>query len=145
MKRSKKIWIVCAALAVVVVLCAFALLYRPVPYRFLEGSRYVKTEYARQADIDFAVRSYRVRGTVDSVAKRAQLELTPQDGWRLPRRYPDGSVQFGNGDIGVNITTKEIYVEPEFEPMAEVPGTVYVTIDEEATFIDRVLVWIHNR
>jgi len=145
MRRRKKLWIVCAALAVVVALCAFTLLYRPVPYRFLEGSRYVKTVIFS----DMASRRYIVRGTVNSVTARALEELTPQDGWKSDS-VSDGPVLISKPRSRVSVFIGAKLGGPAFFPPGEPwirnqPGTVSVIVTEPTTLFDRFLVWLESR
>jgi hypothetical protein len=145
MKRRKKIWITCAAMVVVVVLCALALLSRPVPYRFLEGSRYEGTEVynAPGTSTYYFIRYYRMRGTVDPVAGKAQAELTPQDGWMLDR-HPGGDVQFCKTGHVVLITAYETPYAAERVRFTYVPGAVLIRVFAPATFADRVIAWFED-
>ena len=141
MKRRKKLWIACAALAVVVALCAGALLYRPVPYRFLEGSRYEKTDVDMHRLRVGTYRAYRVNGTMSSVTARAKSELAPQDGWEV--YYVDHQVTFKQGDNWV-LLTSGLATAQEWFP--DEPGTVsVVVIVEKPTFIGRLHAWLENR
>jgi hypothetical protein len=139
-KRRKKLWIACVALAGVVALCALALLYRPVPYRFLEGSRYVKSEYWVDGGDEATYSFYRLHGTVDSVFERASAELSPQNGWQVIWR--EGEAEIGTGDKWLWIAPYWTTAEGTFP---KEPGTVYVVVEVETRPLDRFLRWLDSR
>lgn len=145
MKRFKKVWIVCAALAVVVALCAFALLNRPVPYRFLEGSHYEKTEIVPilLEEHDVAMREYRVQGSLDAVAERAIAELRPADGWQHERARNYVHITNSNQEDLLTLTC----LSPQERQDGGLPArsdTVWVYIVRPATPMDRFLVWMQS-
>ncbi len=98
MKRRKKIWIACAALAVVVVLSAFALHYRPVPYEFLRdaipvsaGSNIVERSWGPVRYL--SIQRFLIDDSLASVADRSMNELTTEDGWEWRGSISDGKIE----------------------------------------------------
>ncbi len=153
MKRRKKLWIACAALGVVVALCAFALLYRPVPYKFLDGASLVgvsnKSTYLSLSSTtalappmkELTTYRYAFEGSFESVTAIARKELTAQDHWR-----------WSGGDDGLMLATAWNGVEERSVAIydsGKTPGTenprVHVTVTKPTSPLDRVLAWMHNR
>lgn len=143
-RRRKKVWIACTVLAVVWVLYAFALLYRPIPYRFLEGTREAKREVVDGPKGDATLLSFKVRGTMDALVAKAQEELNPEDGWSL-RRVGTSEVHIENGDRAVIIDALGGIWATENGRIPLERGTVHVTVVEMATPLDRVREWLHHR
>ena len=144
MKRRKKLWIACAALAVVVGLCAFALLYRQRPYRFLDGAELNRVGISRyglwyppgRSPHDYACYEYKMTGTVQSVAAEAQSDLDPYDGWvwNLPS---DASAVNRAEDAWVSIQVPKA--------TSSNSSGVKVVVCGRATAYDRFQEWLHNR
>lgn len=136
-----------AALAVVVALCSFALLYRPVPYRFLEGSHYEKTEIVNLFWLgakDAASQEYRVQGPLDAVVEVAIAELRPADGWQHDRRSNYLYISSSKQEDLLTLTC----LSPQERQVGGSPArsdTVWVYIVRPATPIDRFLAWIQSR
>ncbi len=132
----------CAAGAVVVALCAFALLSRPASYRFLEASRYEMTEVDRGiGGPGQAYRYFSVPGTIESVTSMVAKELRKEDGWQL---YRTGDiVQFSNAGIPTVVgVAPRAHV---FGSRADEPRTVIIIVVEPATLSDRVLARLQGR
>ncbi|MEX2244048.1 MAG: hypothetical protein WD716_09420 [Fimbriimonadaceae bacterium] len=136
MNRRKKLWIACAAvgalaLVCVVVLVVLALTYNPRPYRFLEGATYTgiyievfETE-PNEAHLD-----YRIIDSPEAVAARMDSELTKDAGWS---RRKDGEFYFYvRGDISVAMGPMN------FADEVPGPGPVEIVIQRPATPIDNV-------
>jgi hypothetical protein len=140
-KRRKKLWIVCAALAVVVALCAFALLYRTVPYKFLEGSKLDKIVLA-EGDLSdgtwgaWTIRVYISNKPADIVLAAARKELDPADGWVIEEHPAVVSFRRDKTDEAINVGS----VNSRKHPLTGGAGVFTRT-----TLQDRVLVWLHNR
>jgi hypothetical protein len=150
MKRRKKLWIACVALAAVVVLCAFALLYQPVPYRFLEGALLEPYEqfwtppkvWIRPGE---TVVSYRLTGTVEDTVEKAQDELTPAEGWDLnvTNLHAQFSLWHESDRTQLTFFLLDRYPEDRY-PMADGPYCV-VTVVRPASLIDQLLSRLHLR
>ena len=147
MKRRKKLWIACAALAVVVALCTFALLYRPAPpYRFLDGAVLDRFEvrtvppYAVPAGprllpkrVTFS--AYKVTGTVESVTKAAAKELPAMDGWV----WVSSNLAEHPGQRGwITFVTAN-------DATGDEAAHVWVKIQRDTTFLDQLFVWSHKK
>ncbi len=149
MKRRKKLWIAGAALAVVVMLCALALLFRPKPYDFLNGARlvgvssdraYVSLGTTTALALPMKERTtyrYTLERDFESVTVAAGRELTKQDDWVWSA--PDGlmvaTAWNRTGDDSVAI----------YESGGEERKRVHVTVTVPTSTLDRVLTWLHNR
>jgi hypothetical protein len=143
MKRRKKLWIAFAALTVVVMLCAAALFYRPVPYRFLHETRpdYIRT--AGHSVIPTSAREYtayiyRVEGSVEAIAAEAHKELTDEAGWAWSR-------QFGY-EVGWQPRREEsVVIQTDTELSASGGPCVTVIIEHPTALLDRFRQWLHDR
>jgi hypothetical protein len=142
MKLRNRRWVVCATLAVVVALCALALLSRRAPYRFLGASRYEMTEVHRGiGGPGQAYRYFSVPGTVESVTAMVAKELRNEDGWQLYRT--GDTVQFSNAGIPTVVgVAPRAHV---FGRRADEPRTVIIIVVEPATLSDRVLTRLQGR
>ncbi len=147
-KRRKKIWIACAALAVVVALCAFALFYRSSPYQFLRGATLVSIDVASEPfsiprPPDRTYFKYRLRGAFAGVVAAAREELAPKDGWE--EWTQDEYSLLTHDDRGeVIVATKGAWGSKK-DRFAYEPGTIQVLVVRPTTTLDRVLAWMHNR
>jgi hypothetical protein len=142
-KQRKKLWIACAALVVVVALCAAALLYQPVPYRFLEGSQYLGNEIVGYAGTERTHHAYRVHGTFDSVVESARLELTPKEGWSV-HVYPKAvELKKARKIVAILDDTPGRLTGQGSSP--DVRETVHVGVSEPTTLLDRVLSWMSGK
>ena len=151
MKRRKKLWIASAALAVVVALCALALLYRQVPYRFLEGTTFVSvrpftgvlqsywSSPLRSAS-DYTIYEYRTERSADDVFDTAYRELKGRAEWQYLITIGGGSYECWNDRsnemISIDYINNDIEGRKPFVRIKEIHPT---------TTIDRVLNWLHNR
>jgi len=149
MKRRKKLWIACAALAVVVALCAFALLYRPKPYDFLNGARLVKVSnevyYANLSSTTVlappktahTTYRYELEEDFDSATAAARMELTKEGNWEWSA--PDG-LNMASAINRVRLESVAIY-----ETGRAGQPRVHVTVSKRTSTLDRVVGWLHNR
>ena len=147
MKRRKKLWIAYGVLA----LCAFALLYRPVRYRFLEGTTLVSVRShvgsvrtywsgpGRPAS-DLTVHEYRTARSAFDVFDTAYKELKPNGDWEHVITIGGGSYECINNRTDEMIAIDYI----DYDLKGKEP---FVRIQEihPTTAIDRVLVWLYNR
>ncbi len=143
MKRRKKLWIACVALVAVAALCAFALFYRPVPYRFLEGARVDAisshpVERPGKPTIDFTYYEYGRTRTVESVMVEAHQELATDEGWHW-EDVPQYTKQVDNPRADELILFDDLSGEYWGRPYAR------VFVIRPTTLLDRALEWIHNR
>ncbi len=147
MKRRKRLWIACAALAVVVVLCAFALAYRPAPYEFLRDARptniavykfYPNLPAGTTRTVDYVSCTYALDGTVEAVVKAARQELPASDGWRW------GSGTQNNYAANRAPEFALVAIEPLYPENPKAPR-VCVRTAFPATPMDRIMAWLHNR
>jgi hypothetical protein len=143
MKRRKKLWIACAALAVVVALCAFALTYTPVPYDFLDGATVERVERASGPSMTGPTKGdtlyeYQVEGTLEEVLAIARNELTSEKGWTWH--------DLGNGSHLAHHPSHEVS-NYFYETAARRNGQEYVRIQvfKPTSWLDGFAEWLHNR
>lgn len=139
MKRRKKLWIASAALAVVVVLCAYAWTYRPMRYRFLDGAVYEGTSVDvphSTGEPLIATHRFRLEGTWLSALMAADAELTKAQGW-TPIGDPAWMFSHTTSETSV------VIYRSEWVTHRVTPGAIYVYVNEPATTWDRILNWIH--
>ena len=152
MKRRKKLWIACAAVAVVVASCAVALFYRPVPHQFMVGAHWEETQIPSMMP-GTAFRTYTLHGEYDSVVDQAKAELRAEDGWRTVGSAGNGSLIIANDDRDEDVHLADGFGEWGTEPdwvrerrkHPQLASFVTVIVTEKATPLDRFLNWIHNR
>jgi hypothetical protein len=139
-KRRKKIWIVCAALVVVLVFSVLAVLNRPMPYKFLENSKLVDIVVTSRGSSNRATYFYETVDPARTVAAASASELLPSEGWSM--KYWDDMAVAMNPVLDERVT---------FWPTAAVgtgrPQTV--EIEQSATMLDRFRAWafhvLHGR
>jgi hypothetical protein len=137
-KRRKKLWIACAALAVVVTLCALALCYRPGEYEFLRDSKMVQARtWFASSTMPLTRRvtyCYRMDGPYEEVLTAAKRDLIVEERW--------GSIDVGEQGAVFVLKADERSVvifkpQPGFE-------RVQVTVTSDATLFDRMIVWMNG-
>ena len=139
MKRRKKIWIACAALGVVVALCAFVWTYRPMHYRFLDGAVYEGTSIAVSHSTRESPRAshrFRLKGTWESALSAVAAELSTAQGWK-PTGNPAWMFSHTTSETSV------VFYRSEWVTHRVTPGAIYVYVNEPATTWDRILNWLH--
>jgi hypothetical protein len=150
MKRRKKLWIACAALAVVLALCAYALIYRPKPYDFLSGARLdgvrVGRTYARMASTTALAPSKEERTTYkyaldesfESVTDAARRELREPDGWM----WSDVEEGLMLALAWNSVTEESVAI---YKTGGEGRQRAHVTVIRPTTLFDRTLAWLYDR
>lgn len=134
MKRRKKLWIAFAALAVVVALCAIALLYRPVPFDFLRGARLREIKTYTDGSAHYVRVTYFVPRITARVAAEARPELRPELGW--------ASSDAGWYVAFVNAKRDESVHIEALDPVMQDRIAVYVSVTRPAHLFDRIRAWL---
>ncbi len=127
-------------------LCAAALLYGPVPYEFLHGADVDQIDIVAP-DIPGAPKNrlrtrYRMEGGFDDALTNAKRELKAEDGWVWT--FPMGKTH-----IAKRPATKEMVYFSESLTATNggglVPGPVMAFVFKKATPLDRIHAWLHDR
>lgn len=139
-KRFTRTWIVVAALAFVVTVCALALIYRPANYKFLQGADsddpiQVRTSGSASAFGPVVLQKYAVGGPINAVMADARLELAAADGWTWEVLSKDVAACTRTADR----TSIQFYADSNKSR----PQT-YVRIYRPETPLDRFLAWIRS-
>ncbi len=142
MKRRKKLWIACAALAVVIVLCVLSLTNKPPPHLFLRTAKFEGSDSSRitlstgEKQL-YEFREYKVEGTLGDVLADAQKELTAGKGWTW---WVESDQAYGWVDkSGHGVTIKP-------EPGRSFDGKPFmiVTTQQPATQAERLWLWLNG-
>ena len=150
MKRRKKIWIACAALAVVAA-CTLAFMTRARQFEFLRGATVDSVDISTNShgpEGVWVITEYQLDCTITEFNERARKELTSEKGWRWPDepRLFDGPGYF---TIVENAREKTAvsFGQPwnSAVPPLEWKGPVSVQVNRPATPIERLRYWAAER
>ncbi|MEX2244837.1 MAG: hypothetical protein WD716_13450 [Fimbriimonadaceae bacterium] len=146
MKRRKKLWIACAALAVVVA-CTLALVTRSRQFEFLRGATVDSVDVSTNShgpEGVWGITEYQLDCTITEFNERARKELTSDKGWR----WPDEPQLFrgpGFFTIVENALEKTVvsFGQPwnSAVPPLEWKGPVSIQVIRPATPIGRLRYW----
>ena len=150
MKRRKKLWIICAALAVVG-LCTVALMTRPRQFAFLRGATVESVDIESSAHGPpgvWVITGYQRDCTITEFIEGAREELKLDEGWRWPdeplffRRAGDGPIVENPGE-----QTSVWFGQPTGStvPPLEWKEPVEVQVMRPATPFERLLYWAGMR